>query len=400
MVVATVIPRFPLLVAALRTRRPLDVPVALGPAPGDPQVVGLSSPPAHEQGVVPGLRVGEALARCPSLELISPDPAAVAEAAERLVVRLEDLGARVEHVAPGTTCFSADGLVRLHGGLDRLMRRVRAALPVGAGGGVGAAPGRFAAISVASMAELGDLPVVGADRIAEVLAPLPLDRLPLPHDQVTALRELGVRTIGRMAALPRAAVLDRLGREGVTAWRLARGEGDDAPRPRRPPHALTAEFHFPEPVGARSAIHAAARLMFGELTAAARGQGRALRVVTLRARLSGEGSFERSITLREPTADPQRLALAALPAFDEIAAPVESLWVRADAMGPLGGRQLTAIATGTEERRRRAGDAARQVRAAQGPEGIMRLIEIEPWSRRLEQRWALVPYDASDHLTR
>ncbi|MGI9539250.1 MAG: DNA polymerase Y family protein, partial [Miltoncostaeaceae bacterium] len=101
MVVATVIPRFPLLVAALRARRPLDVPVALGPAPGDPQVVGLSSPPAREQGVVPGLRVGEALARCPSLELINPDPAAVAEAAERLVVRIEDLGARVEHVAPG-----------------------------------------------------------------------------------------------------------------------------------------------------------------------------------------------------------------------------------------------------------------------------------------------------------
>ena len=41
MVVATVIPPFPLLVAALRARRPHEAPNALVPAPGDPQEVGL-----------------------------------------------------------------------------------------------------------------------------------------------------------------------------------------------------------------------------------------------------------------------------------------------------------------------------------------------------------------------
>jgi protein ImuB len=166
MVVAVHVPRLPLLVALLAAGRPMDRPVALGPPPGAPQVVGLCTPAAEAEGVEPGLRVGEALARCPSLDLVTPDPAAAADAAERVILRLEAIGARVEPGELGDACFEADGLRRLHGGLEGVLRRSRAALPVGAGGRVGAAPSRFAALQTAREAVAGRPLVIGPDEVA------------------------------------------------------------------------------------------------------------------------------------------------------------------------------------------------------------------------------------------
>ncbi len=106
-----------------------DAPVALGPAPGTSQLIGPCTPSAYAHGVRPGLRVGEALARCPGLDLVVPDPDAAWSAAERVTLRLEDLGAAV---APGddgeSWAFVADGLIRMHGGVGALMGRARAAL--------------------------------------------------------------------------------------------------------------------------------------------------------------------------------------------------------------------------------------------------------------------------------
>jgi protein ImuB len=393
MIVAVHVPRLPLLVALLQARRPLDAPVALGPEPGAPQVVGLCTPAAEAAGVRPGLRVGEALARCPALDLVAPDPDAAADAAERLLERLEADGFAVEPVGGDGAAFDARGTLRLHGGRDALLRRVRAALPVGADGRVGAAPSLFAALQAAREAPRGGPLVVDAAEVAEFLAPLPAGRLPLPPGLVAALHDLGLRTMGQVAALPPAAALDRLGFPGLRAWRLARGEPGRAPRPRRPPAPLRAAFGFPEPVGSLPALEAAARLLLAELAGAARGRGAALRALALRARLADGGSWTRDIALREATADPERLALAALPRLGEVTGPVAELWIGADASGAAGGHQLTAIPSPAEERRARAGEAIRQVRAVQGTETMLRAVELEPWSRLPERRWALTPYE-------
>ena len=123
------------------------------------------------------------------------------------------------------------------------------------------------------------------------------------------------------------------------------------------------------------------------------GRGGALRGLALRARLADGGSWARDLTLREATADPDRLALAALPRLAEITAPVTELWIGGDASGALAGHQLTAIPSPAEERRARAREAIRQVRAAQGPQAMLRAVEIEPWSRLPERRWALTPHE-------
>lgn len=395
MIVAVALPRFPLLVAMLARGIPFDTPAALAPAPGAPQLVGLCTPAAAAQGLRPGIRMGEALARCPALVLVPPDPDAVADAHERLLARLEDLGAAVEPGIPGRACFDAAGLMRLHGGRESILRRVRAALPVGADGRIGAAPTRFAAQQAARQAQPRTPLVVEPQGVAAFLAPLPVERLPIPPELAAGLRDLGIRTIGAVAALPHAAALERMGFAGVRAWHIARGAEDGPVRPRRPPEPLEARCRFDEPVGVVGTLEVAVRLLLAELTDRARRHGTSLRTLQLHARLSDGGSWTHDVPLREASTDPDRIALAALVPLGRIGAPVSEMMIRADASGGPAAHQLTLERPAQTERRRRTREAISQIRSAVGEDAVMRAIALEPWSHLPERQWALAPYDIS-----
>src|SRR3954452_5454598 len=123
------LPRFELAVAAGGREALLRGPAALAPEPGREQLVGEVSRAAEAFGIHPGMRLGEALARCPRLALVPPDPVGVADDWERVVVALEAIGAAVEPARPGLACFDARGIRRLHGGsLDGIVAAVRTAL--------------------------------------------------------------------------------------------------------------------------------------------------------------------------------------------------------------------------------------------------------------------------------
>src|SRR4051812_6687167 len=116
MIVAVLLPRFELVIAAGGREVLARGPAALAPEAGREQCVGEVSASAEAFGVHSGMRLGEALARCPSLALIPPDPMGVADAWEKVLARLESVGAAVESEAPGLAFFDAGALARLHGG--------------------------------------------------------------------------------------------------------------------------------------------------------------------------------------------------------------------------------------------------------------------------------------------
>ncbi len=125
-------------------------------------MIGEVSLAAEAFGVHPGMRLGEALARCPRLTLVPPDPAGVADVWERLLVRLESIGAAVEPERPGLVCFDARGLLRLHGGIEGVLAAARRALRVPARYGV--APSRFAAVAAATRARVRRPVIVAGGR--------------------------------------------------------------------------------------------------------------------------------------------------------------------------------------------------------------------------------------------
>src|SRR5258705_5479214 len=102
MIAAIVIPAFDLR-AALRFRPALETaPAALAPLPGSEPLLGSVTAAAEARGVRPGMRLGEALATCPELQLVEQDPATVEQAWEEGLRRLEDAGVAAEAATAGT----------------------------------------------------------------------------------------------------------------------------------------------------------------------------------------------------------------------------------------------------------------------------------------------------------
>src|SRR5690349_19229372 len=185
MVICILIPRFELATAlgAVPSGSPefppkeipaLFEPVALAPEPDREQVVGQVSGAAEAVGVHAGMRLGEALARCPALRLVAADPERAAAAWESVLTALEEMGAAVEPVRPGEANFKADGRRRLYGRkLEVVLARTRRAIPMPAR--LGAGPSRFCAYAAAGRARPGRAPrIVPAGAERAFLAPVPV----------------------------------------------------------------------------------------------------------------------------------------------------------------------------------------------------------------------------------
>ena len=249
LIVCALIPRFELAVAAGGREALAAGPVALAPESGREQLIGEVSAAAEAHGVRAGLRLGEALARCPTLRLVPPDPAGVADEWERLTITLEGIGAAVEPGRAGLAWFDAQGLRTIHGGnLEGVIAAARRALSVPVR--IGAAPSRFAALAAASAARArrSEIAPSGTAALRAYLAPLPVRLLVVREDTAAlpdVLERFGVRTLGELAALPRASLADRFGEAGVLARDLARGR-DSPLRPRTAAERLEERLELPE----------------------------------------------------------------------------------------------------------------------------------------------------------
>jgi protein ImuB len=402
MIACLSIPGFDLKAAVRKQPRLALEPCALAPelhaaAPGGDAAVGAVNASAELAGVLPGMRLGEALATCPALVLVEPDPAAAEQAWEEIVRGLEDAGFSVEPAAGGVAYFETRGVERVYGGLEPALQRALGAVGNTWDARIGAAGRRFAALAAASVARPGQLLVVRDDEVGNFLAPLPLTLLPLEQRRQEELHALGVRKLGQLAGLPGGAVAERLGPDGRRAWSLARGGNATRVRGRRPPAELVETLEFPEAVGNELTLRRALGALVDTALARPERRDRFVRKVALTARLvgssaSGGGSWRRSLTLREPTADADRIRTALAPKVNELPAPIVALSLELVELTEAAGRQLELLAAGAEDRTRLR-EGLRQVRASTGSGSVCTVVEVAPWSRIPETRALFVPRD-------
>src|SRR5579884_411471 len=384
-IACVLLPRFSLAAAAGGRAELLRVPAALAPLPGGTQAVGEVSPAAEAFGIRPGMRLGEALARCPGLALVPPDPAGVSDAWERVLTRLESIGAAVESERPGLACFDARGLLRLHGGIDGVLTAVRRALRRRGEGPhgdereawparYGVAPSRFAAVAAATRARVRRPVIVGGGReqAREFLAPMP---------------------VALLCARPSpAALADRFGAAGLLAHELACGS-DGPLRPRPGAEIVRESLELPE-AGSGAQLESGLGLLADRLLARRERRGRTLRAVALSAVLVEQGgTWREQVVFREALADPVRMRLALAPKLATIPAPVEELRLAVIRFGPPAGVQRGLLEDPVAARTELLREAIRQARAAAGPDAALRVREVDPGSRLPERRALLTPFE-------
>jgi protein ImuB len=406
MVVCVYLPRFELVVAAGDRSKVVQQALAgralaLAPVLGSDrsrigQRVGEVSGAAEARGVLSGMALGEALARCPDLTLVAADPVRVAESWEGAICALESIGAAVEAARPGLAYFETDGLEGVHGSREAAILAARRALerPARIGGG----PTRFCALAGALAVRsrrpllLDALPAQEARRW---LAGQPVGLL--GHREETEallapLDRLGVRTLGELVKLGRAALADRFGPAGVLAHRLACGEDT-------PLRARHLEERLQETLGvgdasSGSALKRVLGVLVNRLLARPERRGRTLRSVTLSAYLLAGGGWSERVVFRQALSDPERIRLALSLRLLLLPAPAAALRLTVERFGGPASEQgalLEKEAARPAARAARLREAIAQVRAVAGRDAALRAVCVDPDSRVPERRVLLAP---------
>jgi DNA polymerase-4/protein ImuB len=218
----------------------------------------------------------------------------------------------------------------------------------------------------------------------------------LAPDVVDRLELLGLNTIGDLAALPFSAVQAQFGPPGARAWQLAHGHADEPIVARSVLPSVQAGLRFDDPLGSVEAVMAAIDQLLAQTFGQPSLQGRSVRQVRLRALLSDGTSWERLYTFKEALSTREAARRALKSKLDlpngMPPAPIEELAVELLGLGGEAARQPGLFVARARQLAEIA-EAARQLRARYGRVPLYHAIEIEPWSRIPERRWALVTCD-------
>ena len=399
------IPLFPLRCEEARHEGLAGSPSALL-APDTTRRLWQVSPLARHTGVKPGMTVSQAIGLCPTLRLLEPDPVHYDEQFTQLLSALTEVSPVVEPAELGLVYLGCDGLAGIYGSpgkiieaLKRMLESWNVGMSEASSFRLGWGVGKFIAWVAASRAKRSEAIVVPIGEEQKFLASQPIAVLPLDPDIHRRLRQLGIRTLGALAALPEEAIAAQFGSVGRRLWLLAAGRITERVVGRISPEPIVAALTFFTPIGERELlIHSLDQLIARALRHPRR-IGWRVHALRLRADIEGGGSWLATILLKDPTADGARIA-APLKTRLEQSPPtgaVERLVLEFTAFAPgtselqLFARDAQAAARAGQQRALQT--AAREIRMRIKRSSLYHIIEVQPWSRLPERRYALIDYE-------
>src|SRR5437867_7850362 len=413
------IPLFALRSELARRPELASLPVALvAPDTARPPRVWQVAPLARRAGVKPGMTVSQAIGLCPALKLCEPDPVHYDEQFARLVAALVTVSPVVEPVELGRAYVGTDGLEGLYGGPEEIVEMIKRGMRNAERGTdeesslacsafplprsafrVGWGRGKFVSWVAATRAKPGEAVIVPVGGEAKFLASQRLAVLPLDPDTHRRLLQLGVKTLGALVALPEEAVVSQFGRAGRRLWRLAAGLVAEPVVGRVVPEPIVAGLTFFTPGGERDLLAHALGKLVGRALGDPRRSGWRVQVVRVHAELEHGASWLVAATLKDPSATRERIAAPLKTQLERSppAGAVERLVVEFTAFAPRTAElQLFARDAGAAARagrRRSLQSAAREIALRIRRPMLYHVIEVQPWSRLPERRYALIDFE-------
>jgi protein ImuB len=284
-----------------------DRPYALSASVGNRRLVTAVNGAAEALGIVPGLPLADARARHPALAVAEADPAGDAAALARLA---QWCG----RYSPWTAPHGADGLwldvtgcAHLQGGEASLAAEVVARLAeAGIAGRVAIADTAGAAWAMARCGG-GATAILPPGGARAAIAALPVAALRLDPALALELERLGLRYIGDLYPLPRAALAARFGDAVAERLDQALGLAPEPLSPLPPRPMRWARRRFAEPIASPEAIAAATRALLETLCRRlAEERLGARRLALTLYRVDGTAE-ERAIGTARPSRDPRHL---------------------------------------------------------------------------------------------
>ena len=249
-------------------------------------------------GVDVGCAATLAMARCAGIILRTRDFTAEAEAQRLLLAAGFTLSPRVETTAPGCCTVDLQGadLARSENEI-RLRIAELAALGLPLRVGIAATPllAGYAAHQANSLLRVDDA--------RAFLKTLPLEVAEPSPEEVSILRDWGLKTLGELTALTKADVGQRLGARGVTLWERAAGETTRVLRLVEPSRSFVAEWAYEPPIEMLEPLTFKLQRYAERVALELRAAGLVAEALTLYLLLEDESDHRREFRLPEPGAE-------------------------------------------------------------------------------------------------
>ena len=223
--------------------------------------------------------------------------------------------------------------------------------------------------------------------------------LPLDADTHRRLRQLGLRTLADLAALPEAAIVSQFGAAGRRMWRLAAGVLADPVVGRELPEPIVVSMTFFSAVSDLEMLTHSLTQLIERALRHPRRAGLRVRLVRVRAALEYGTSWMIGVALKEPSADAHRI-LAPLKTRLSVTPPpkaVERLSLEFTDFAPgtseLQLFALDASAAARAGRLRALQNVVQEIKLRLKRAMLLHIIEVQPWSRLPERRYALIDFE-------
>jgi len=197
----------------------------------------------------------------------------------------------------------------------QIKERIRA--EIGLIASVGVAPNKYLAKLASDVGKPDGFVVLPPNKVNEFLAPLPVSRIwGVGAKGEKRLHDMGIRTIGQIAAMPEKVLSDRFGEMGRHIWRLANGQDGRTVVPDREAKSVSTETTFAQDIGDCGVLRVWLLDLVDQLASRLRHEGIWARTIDVKIRSSDFRTVTRSTTLAEPTNVTNIIWKAAADVFD------------------------------------------------------------------------------------
>lgn len=294
---------------------------------------------AKQYGIVTAETVYSARKKCPRLVIAEPhygDYVAVSRAVNRIYAEYTD---QVEPFGIDESWLDVTASRRAFGTgaeiAERLRRRIRE--EIGITVSVGVSFNKVFAKLGSDYKKPDAVTVIDRENFRRIVYPLPVgDLLFVGRRTAEALRDMGIRTIGELAAASPALLLSRFGKMGEMLHLYASGE-DDSPvlPPTDDPKSVGNGFTFRHDLVGCEACRVGIEYLSEEIGQKLRERGQLCTTVTLRVKDEYLTTVQKQKQISPPTALSREIAVAAyslLRAFWDPSRPVRMLTVTASGL--------------------------------------------------------------------
>ena len=357
----------------------------------------LDSTPAIPS-VLPGMTLEQGLSIHSDTLVIEADEPHYRRVFTRILTFLQQISDRVEDADLGTAYVRLDGLEHLHGGEARLVSALLNAVPQDLVPRIGVAEAKFPAFVAATVSEPSRATRVPADSLS-FLAPHPVDLLPVSADIKVALHRFGLHTLGNVASMTEADLMDRFGPEGRSAWLLSRGIDDSPVVPMTQAETIVERTSLPFSSASLDLLLTVVDTLLGRAFAQPAMRGRYAGKAVLQCALEDDPTWSREFSFKGGIGSRER-AFSVIKARMEDDHPqgvVEDVALTLDHLTGESGVQMGLLPDVRESGRRQLIEVERGLRARTGGRpALYRVVEAVPRHPAPEMRTLRIPIDSSE----